>query len=282
MRLIPALALVALASCGLQGCVAAALPIAAAGLVAKKHLSPKKRAENAQAALAEPIGPDGRAVVVAPGENIETAAASTSAHTQQAVPAVLDYGLDMSHPYASMAQYVLGRAAARAIGDEVPSAVLVEGVSLASPKTVPCGDKQSAVIIDVDTVPGATPLTQSGLATILDKLRSADVRIAWMGSGSIAEIEAMLTQPNVAEYALLLQRDEILSAPEKGPSKQEQRWAFAKSHCVLAMAGDQKSDFDELFDYLQDPKYAAPLDIFNDRGWFTVPSPLRVNAENNP
>lgn len=276
MKLIPALALLALASCGLQGCVAAALPLAAAGFVAKKHLSPAKRAANAQAALAEPIGPDGRAVVVAPGEAIEQAIGSTPA------PDVLDYGLDMSHPYAPMAQYVLGRSAARALGDEVPSAVLVEGVSLANPKTVPCADKQSAVIIDVDTAPGATPLTQSGLATILDKLRSADVRIAWMGSGSIAEIEAMLTRPNVAEYALLLQRDEILSAPEKGPSKQEQRWAFAKSHCVLAMAGDQKSDFDELFDYLQDPKYATPLDIFNDRGWFTLPSPLRVNAENNP
>lgn len=254
------------AACSLQGCVAA-IPLAVAGVIGKKHLDSKKPADNAQATMpAQPKPFVAQETEVAPGGAANPAGALA----------------DTRHPYARMVQYALDRAAARAAGEDVRSAVLVEGVSLADPRTVPCGDKPLAVIIDMDAVPGAAQLTQSGLATLLDSLRSADIRIAWMGNGSIAAIEAILTQPNVAEYSLLSQRDDILSAPEKGPRKQEQRWAFAKGHCVLATAGDRKSDFDELFDYLRDPAYAAPLETFNDHGWFIVPSPLRINVEKAP
>ncbi len=265
-----------LAACGLHGCVAAVVPLAAAGIIGKKHvIDPAKRAKQAQAGMMPRsvlVGPE--ETPIQPGLAVEAEADTT--------PAPAAIALDTTHPYAAMVDYALERATARAAGDDIRSAVLVEGVSLVKPLAVPCAEKQLAVIIDVDTAPGAGPLTQSGLATLLDRLRSADIRIAWMGQGSIAEIEEMLTRPNVAEYSLLSQRDDILSAPTKGPRKQEQRWAFAKGHCVLAAAGDQQSDFDELFDYLQDPSYAAPLETFNDRGWFLTPSPLRVNVENTP
>jgi hypothetical protein len=42
----------------------------------------------------------------------------------------------------------------------------------------------------------------------------------------------------------------------------------------MAIAGDTKSDFDELFEYLKDPHAAEPLDELLGAGWFLTPLPL--------
>jgi hypothetical protein len=43
---------------------------------------------------------------------------------------------------------------------------------------------------------------------------------------------------------------------------------------VVAIAGDARSDFDELFDYLMDPSAALPIEALLDAGWFLTPPPL--------
>jgi hypothetical protein len=44
--------------------------------------------------------------------------------------------------------------------------------------------------------------------------------------------------------------------------------------CVIAIAGDRKGDFDELFDYLRDPASGESLDYLLGAGWFILPPPL--------
>jgi hypothetical protein len=56
--------------------------------------------------------------------------------------------------------------------------------------------------------------------------------------------------------------------------KQERRWQLAGNHCVVAIAGDRKSDFDELYDYLRDQSYAIRLEAFIGKGWFELPHPV--------
>ena len=64
----------------------------------------------------------------------------------------------------------------------------------------------------------------------------------------------------------------LLRFPEE--RKQTRRDDFAKANCVLAMAGDERADFDELFSYLRDPAAATTLDVLIGKRWFLVPPPL--------
>lgn len=280
MKRFAAPVLLVAASLSLQGCVAAVLPLAAAGVIGKTRLDAAKRAERAQAGMAsrpvQTIAVQDEPIVAEP-----VAAQEMAVETHGAATAA-DFVPDMSHPYAPLVRYALDRVAARATGEDVRSAVLVEDISLTDPRAMSCGSKPFAVIIDIDTAPGAVPLAQPGLAALLDTLRAAEIRIGWIGEGNIAAIETALEKAGEDGNPLVMPDDAILSAPNKGPRKQEQRGQFAKGHCVLAIAGDRKSDFDELFDYLRDPTYAIGLDIFSNRGWFLVPSPLGLHVENTP
>jgi hypothetical protein len=47
--------------------------------------------------------------------------------------------------------------------------------------------------------------------------------------------------------------------------------------CVVAIAGDRRGDFDELFDYLRNPGSAVGLYPMMGSGWFLVP-PLDGSA----
>ena len=57
--------------------------------------------------------------------------------------------------------------------------------------------------------------------------------------------------------------------------KQTRRDDFARAYCVVAMAGDERADFDELFAYLRDPTAALPLEKLVGQGWFIVPPPIQ-------
>jgi hypothetical protein len=48
--------------------------------------------------------------------------------------------------------------------------------------------------------------------------------------------------------------------------------------CIVAIAGDERSDFDELYDYLRDPNGAPALEEMIGSGWFIVPPPLEPSA----
>ena len=48
----------------------------------------------------------------------------------------------------------------------------------------------------------------------------------------------------------------------------------AQTACLVAIAGDERRDFDELFGYLRDPTMATHFDSLLGAGWFLVPNPL--------
>lgn len=189
--------------------------------------------------------------------------------------------LDTNHPYLPLARYALEQTERRAAGREVRSAVLVERVSLIEPKAIECGTKPFAVLIDMDEAPGETIVEgePKGFGELLQLLRDSDIAIGWISDRSTALLNDDLALLAAGENPPYRQGDIELFA-WGGLTKQQQRHNLAASHCVLAIAGDRKSDFDELFDYLRDLDFAIRLEAWDNRGWFLLPYPAAVAAAN--
>lgn len=253
----------------LQGCAAALLPVVAAGAIGKTQVdAAQARTRAAEKQVADLPQVQREAVV--------TVALAEDAALPATEPVAL---ADVNHPYLAMARYALAQAERRQVGASVRSAVLVEQVSLIEPRAVDCGDKPSAIIIDMDEAPGVelSDGEAIGFGELLQFLRDNDIVIAWVSdrsTGALADDLALLLGGNVPA----MQADDIQLFAWPGLRKQERRWNFAATHCVLAIAGDRKSDFDELFDYLRDPDYAIRLDAWTDKGWFLLPYPAAVAA----
>jgi hypothetical protein len=272
MRFRAALALIS-GALSLSGCVALIVPVAAAGFIGKKQLdAAKKRAHQAEQSVID-------APVVAPVPASETPSDIPEPPENPKVGAAiqqLSVG-NIQNSYTPFVQYALTQAGRRAEGLPVRSAVLVNQVSLVDPQTLPCGNLPMAVVIDLDVAPN-TPAeieieAQSGFGTLLQTLRENDVRIVWTGAKSPKATEPTLAALRGGEEPALRDEDMLLLRDGKF-SKQEQRWILARSYCVLAVAGDRKADFDELYDFLRVPDYAIRLEAFMDRGWFLLPHPV--------
>lgn len=251
----------------LSGCVAALVPIAAGGVIAKTQLDGRKRTKAAEASL------------------------TPERATEQALPISVPIPQEPSlnaadrllfsavrHPYLGFTLYALGRREQRTLGMPVRSAVLVRNISLADPKTIDCGTKPMAVIIDLDEGNRAqNEASKAGeLAILLETLREADIQIAWLSADTAAAAQRRIDALQSGDTPALKNNDLVLTAQKRGPRKQERRWELAKTYCVIAIAGDKKSDFDELYDYLRKPDLAIRLDAFIDRGWFELPAPARA------
>lgn len=264
----------------LQGCAAALLPVVAAGAIGKTQVdAAQARTRAAEQQLADlPQAQREAVVTVALAEDEALPAAEPAVQTAQVQSQRVALA-DVNHPYLAMARYALAQAERRQVGASVRSAVLVEQVSLIEPRAVDCGDKPSAIIIDMDEAPGVelSDGEAIGFGELLQFLRDNDIVIAWASdrsTGALADDLALLLGGNVPA----MQADDIQLFAWPGLRKQERRWNFAATHCVLAIAGDRKSDFDELFDYLLDPDYAIRLDAWTDKGWFLLPYPAAVAA----
>jgi hypothetical protein len=276
-------------SMALSGCVAALVPIAAGGLLAKTQLDARKRARQAEATMEQPNGKQEDA----PQVNTEQASGAPITISRDGVPPQGEVAgepkamraaerllfSNVRHPYLAFTLYALDQAEKRASGLPLRSAVLIENISLANPKAIDCGNKRFAVIIDLDEAKGGDSpanITASDLAVLLETLREADIRIAWLSGDTQAAAQGRIAALQSGETPALKENDLLLLGRKGGLRKQEQRWELAKDHCVLAVAGDRKADFDELYDYLRKPDLAIRLDAFTDRGWFELPAPTRA------
>ena len=285
MRRAAALYLLAF-SLSLSGCVAVVIPIAAAGLIGKKQIdAAKKRTRRAEVTL-EDVPPAPKTAVEAPvGEpSVAEEAVSTDATTPPSPPSQ-DGGISaldrlaqsgIQNAYVPFARYALDQAAKRERGETVRSAVLVEQVSLLHPETLPCGALPMAVLIDIDIAPG-TPTEieiepQNGFGPLLQILRESDIRVMWTGDMTANDAAPILDTLRKGDDPAL-RDDDVILLRDKHARKQEQKWQLARSNCVVAIAGDRKTDFDELYSYLRDPDYAIRLESFMGRGWFDVLHP---------
>ena len=282
MRFWPALGLLLGAALTLQGCVAVLLPIAAVGVIGKKEVDKARARTRAAEESFDPTLPPVVFVGDAPVEAIATALPVPTIEEPETPGTMI--ALDrlaqsnISNAYLPFARFALGEAAKRERGEAARSAVLVERVSLSQPQTISCDAKPMVVLIDLDVAPG-TPAEmdierQNGFAELLETLRETGIRIAWLAETNETQLKPILDLLREGEAPVLRDTDLMLVGLPGSYRKQERRWALAQSHCVVAIAGDRKGDFDELYDYLRDQSYAIRLEAFTGRGWFELPHPV--------
>lgn len=183
--------------------------------------------------------------------------------------------------FAAMTAFVL---AAAKDGKPAPgrkSALLDQRTLASLPSTRPCDEQRGALLIDLD--PGEKafdlddpPSPAPGLADRLRAIRGTGTAVVWIASlpetaekriGTI--LKATGLDPLGIDPVLLLRRTET--------RKQQILQRADSDWCVLAIAGDRKADFDEVFDYLRNPNspVAVALDANIGNGWFLVPPPVR-------
>ena len=103
----------------------------------------------------------------------------------------------------------------------------------------------------------------------------------WLSDQPVAASETISAILNDAGFSQS-ESDDFLFLDRGGEDrKQVRRWEAARHYCIVAMAGDDRSDFDELYAYLRDPDGAVTLEKMFDNGWFLTPPPL-VEATDAP
>lgn len=230
----------------LGGCVAAAIPLAASSAMIG---GPERQARA-----------DARTVVPA-----DRAAAATAPAT----------------PYRGFLGYALAESARHPTDERRRSAVLADPGSL-QPATTDCAILPPAVLIDLDPAGEAAQIDaiapDPALADGLADLRAQDTAVFWISRLSAAEAGTL--RRRLVETGLdPAGRDILLLMRRAGDRKQLRREELARSHCLLAIAGDERADFDELYSYLRDPAAASALEVLIDRGWFLVPTPPETKED---
>lgn len=252
-----------LSAFALHGCVAAAIPIAA-GVALAQSGGDKDDAQGGGESAPVQTGPEeaespqgGRAVLL-------------QGVTELPAP-ILDRSGDT---YRAFADYALEIAARDPLTDPVrPSALLARPGSL-SPETAPCRFVGNAVLIDLDPAKGLfdpdVPAQRPALAAALERLRGAGVEVVW-GTAITAD-RAGDVRRWLREAALdPAGADRLLLLRYTSDRKQTRRNEASAESCLIAILGDERSDFDELFDYLKNPDAALPLDALLGKGWFLAP-----------
>lgn len=167
--------------------------------------------------------------------------------------------------------------------EAMPAAGSRQSMLLADPSSLDpelqrCGNLPPAVLIDLDPGNGLLPLVSTDsaspeLARYLGLLRERGVTVYWI-SGHAPNAASQIRQRLVASGLDPSGSDPLIVTRFAGESKQARRYGLGTSNCLLAMMGDQRGDFDELYDYVLDPIMAAPLEEHVNNGWFLAPPPL--------
>jgi hypothetical protein len=278
-RTVGARCLIAMAcAAALHGCVAAlAVPaVGAWGLVALKK-PVRVRAATPLPATKVTVTDDPSLAASAPGGigALDKAGESYTLTDLTELPPPSDTSM-APDPWRPFVAFARDKAASLASD---PATLSADGAQNLKARRQACKGPVPAVLIDLDpgkavfsNGPGAQPAT--GLATQLAALRERGVVVMWITRAPAAKVgeigEALQSaglNPDGSDPLLLLRNS--------GDRKQALRQDASKDVCVLAIAGDDPSDFDELFDYLRNPAFAGELDTLKGAGWFEVPPPVK-------
>lgn len=243
----------------LTGCVGAAvIPLLASGpLFARHHVKaatpvPGKSASRGSRADSEPV-----------------------LTSLKQLPAPTEARPALDDPWQKFFTFALAGASSKDDASQKHSALLTPNPSLVSPDLRDCPAPAPAVVIDLDPGTslfdpqqlGAAP---AGVAEGLARLRTAGIVVLWI---------SQLPASRAADVARALQTahldpagtDQLLLVRSAEDRKQLLREDALADVCIVAIAGDARHDFDELFDYLRHPEQAAGLDAMLGSGWFLVP-----------
>ncbi|MDJ0642902.1 MAG: hypothetical protein QNJ15_08800 [Erythrobacter sp.] len=274
MRAIGILALVA-ASLALQGCVAAVLPVVAGAAVTRTATDGKKPGDDARAEQQR------QAALEAQAKLSEMAAAPVPEVVVQTSPVTPD-ALVESDAFSELIRYSADQVRARPQRPLPRSAILADPSTLRETRAA-CPVNLPTVLIDLDPENSLFPFEAEGRASPvlvdgLKQLREADIGIVWISGHSAAmagDIRAALKNSGLDPDAA----DQLLLMRYPGDRKQTRRADLAKVSCIIAIAGDTRNDFDELFEYLVNPEAALALELLIGQGWFLVP-PAIAPADN--
>jgi hypothetical protein len=160
-------------------------------------------------------------------------------------------------------------------GAGLSSALLVTNPPLDAPQRRACPAQFPAVVIDLDD--GATAFVPEHLGKApaavvqgLAKLRQAGEVVLWISQLPAArarDVAAALRSSGLDPTG----QDQLLLTRSADDRKQLLREDANDDVCIVAIAGDERGDFDELFDYLRNPDAAVGLYPMTDNGWFLVP-----------
>jgi len=162
-------------------------------------------------------------------------------------------------------------------GQDRTSAMLLDATSLEADR-VKCTNATPTVLIDLDPKEGELFPIDAGtaspaLAERLTQLRAQGVSIAWI-SNSSADRESIIRVALFRSGLDQLGADRLLLVRAPDQRKQLLREQLAETSCLVAIAGDERADFHELFDYLLNPSDAVALEPMIGEGWFIIPTPL--------
>jgi hypothetical protein len=276
-RFLAALALLPL----LSGCVAAvAIPLVAGGtLYAREHGVFVRAATPADSQRERGTEGSGRLASLPPALDGAPQVALTNLTE---LPPPTPFDLTRSSPWQPFLDYALAQGSALAGAERPESALLVTDGLLARPNRRPCVARFPAVVIDLDQAeaafaPDSAMRPLPGLAAGLARLREAGIVVLWLSrlpAGRVGEVAGTLRASGLDPEG----KDQFLLMRGNDDRKQVLREQASEDVCIVAIAGDQRSDFDELYDYLRDPNGAPGLEEMIGSGWFIVPPPLAPSA----
>ncbi|MEP0189111.1 MAG: hypothetical protein ABJP70_04480 [Erythrobacter sp.] len=291
----------ALCALGLNGCIAVALPVLAGAAIGREELRSESNASNEpevevasdvvptqvrQESVAEvaEVAPSPTEAVPTPGLggqsdddllNIDDASEVTVIRGPLPAPGrAPSPDIDNSGAFESLIRYASDQAAPIAPGSPKLSAYL-EKPSALDGKRAECVARSAMVLIDLDPkdaefVPNEDAKAATSLSTGLAELRDKGVAIAWISRASVwfaGDIRVTLKQSGLDPAG----KDQLILMRYPGDRKQTRRKDLAGSACVIAIAGDVREDFDELYEYLRHPEAAGSLEALIGKGWFLVP-----------
>jgi hypothetical protein len=172
--------------------------------------------------------------------------------------------------------YAQERASPKTGKDGTMSALLQQPPSIDAPIRLKCGAPVAAVVIDLDDgpqsfAPERLAAASASVAGGLGGLRQAGIVVLWISrlpAGRAGEIAQALRASGLDPQG----QDQLLLLRKATDRKQLLREDSSKDVCIVAIAGDERGDFDELFDYLRNPGAAVGLYPMMGEGWFLVPS----------
>lgn len=194
-----------------------------------------------------------------------------------------DPAIPLSPEHYGFARFVrYGQASAQGSqgSAELPSAILSDPVALDGRRRRCATGEQPVVLIDLDPAggvfaPPANPPALPGLARGLALLREVGVEITWLSDLSTSQSGAL--RAALEKSGLDPRGQDIVSLRrDEADTKQKRRDSLAGFACIVAIAGDERADFDERFRYLRNPAAGAGLEPLIGDGWFLI-APLLGN-----
>ncbi len=176
--------------------------------------------------------------------------------------------------FARFVRYAEASARQAAQGAELPSAMLADAISLDGKRRRCAVGDQLVAVIDLDPAggifaPPATPEKLPGLALGLAVLREAGVEIAWMSELSTTQSGTLRTA--LEQSGLDPRGQDIISLKrDDGDAKYQRLTSLAAITCIVAIAGDERPDFDMRYKYLRTPEAGAALETVIGDGWFLI------------